>query len=260
MDVRCYYIALSLVIAGFGREFSSLKSRIQLVVDRATLKQPRQQELSMENKNSLPIIFTFARELSIYLALLFMPITAGATIILIEPDDHLEGTNPSRLSPYVTLTGIKEAGVYASQPQFDFPAPTGNLIFGSFPHMGKPRNNSSCYSRNSVETGTNNICHIGFGIFFHHPVTWVSLLAINSGYKIGLPVYWEAFDQSGDKIKYGSVSGDDPDNYGQTFYLEVQVPKITVLMVGGATEIFLCRQRKLTSQSAQRVRTLSQGA
>ena len=31
MGVRCYYIALSLVIAGFGREFSSLKSRIQLV-------------------------------------------------------------------------------------------------------------------------------------------------------------------------------------------------------------------------------------
>ena len=29
MGVRCYYIALSLVIAGFGREFSSLKSRIQ---------------------------------------------------------------------------------------------------------------------------------------------------------------------------------------------------------------------------------------
>ncbi|RCW68479.1 serine/threonine-protein kinase [Marinobacter nauticus] len=32
MGVRCYYIALSLVIAGFGREFSSLKSRIQDVV------------------------------------------------------------------------------------------------------------------------------------------------------------------------------------------------------------------------------------
>ena len=30
MGVRCYYIALSLVIAGFGREFSSLKSRIQV--------------------------------------------------------------------------------------------------------------------------------------------------------------------------------------------------------------------------------------
>src|SRR5690554_8012352 len=30
MGVRCYYIALSLVIAVFGREFSSLKSRIQV--------------------------------------------------------------------------------------------------------------------------------------------------------------------------------------------------------------------------------------
>lgn len=30
MGVRCYYISLSLVIAGFGREFSSLKSRIQV--------------------------------------------------------------------------------------------------------------------------------------------------------------------------------------------------------------------------------------
>ena len=32
MGVRCYYIALSLVIAGFGREFSSLKSRIQVKI------------------------------------------------------------------------------------------------------------------------------------------------------------------------------------------------------------------------------------
>jgi|TARA_B100000123_G_scaffold271491_1_gene251479 hypothetical protein len=33
MGVRCYYIALSLVIAGFGREFSSLKSRIQELIN-----------------------------------------------------------------------------------------------------------------------------------------------------------------------------------------------------------------------------------
>jgi hypothetical protein len=35
MGVRCYYIALSLVIAGFGREFSSLKSRIQAIENRS---------------------------------------------------------------------------------------------------------------------------------------------------------------------------------------------------------------------------------
>ena len=48
MGVRCYYIALSLVIAGFGREFSSLKSRIQAVMTRKMVYQEVMKELEVE--------------------------------------------------------------------------------------------------------------------------------------------------------------------------------------------------------------------
>jgi|26BtaG_2_1085354.scaffolds.fasta_scaffold07112_1 DNA-binding transcriptional LysR family regulator len=48
MDVRCYYIAQGLVIAGFGYSFSRLNSRIQ-VIDRVG------RPASIEDLNHLPV-------------------------------------------------------------------------------------------------------------------------------------------------------------------------------------------------------------
>ena len=167
------------------------------------------------------------------LAALIMPISATATVINIEPDDFSVGTDLSNVSSYVTLKSLDgqyrpAESVYASAPEWGFPAPTGNLTFGSFP--SGPSGGPGCTgdARSTID------CYSGFAMFFHQPVNWVSLLAINSNLSPSLAAVWSAFDSNGVLLDQSTAYGDDINNFGIPFNLKVDTPNIAALVVGGA--------------------------
>lgn len=172
-----------------------------------------------------------SRSLSIGLCLAATLVAGNATaaVIEIEPDDYAEGTDLSNVSPYVTLSHETSAhswppqSVHATAPQFDFPAPTGNLTFGVY-----GAGPGSCDGE--IRLG----CFAGFGMSFHQPVDEVSLLAINSGYPPGLGAWWAAFDSDGAMLAGGIEHGETTDNYGIPFELKVDVPDMASLVAGGS--------------------------
>lgn len=165
-------------------------------------------------------------------AVFLLPAAASASIIVLEPDDYLEGTDLSNVSPYVTLES-KDGGfgswpVYATKSDSDFAAPTGELVFGNFPGGW-------------VDCVDHFDCAQGFGMTFHQPVDWVSLQAINTGYGIpgefGLSAVWFAFDANGDYLTQGHGFGEDFDNLGKPFSLDVAIPGMQSLVFGGDSSI-----------------------
>lgn len=189
----------------------------------------------MKNMEALKAIIILILQKKRWLGVvaLSMPICAAATVIKVEPDDFSEGTDLSTISPYVSLRSLDgryraPESVYATGPEWAFPAPTGNLTFGSF--AGGPSGGPGC-----ADVGWSTIdCHTGLTMYFHQPVNWVSLLAINSNYSPSLGAYWAAFDSDGIKLDEGAVYGDDRNNFGNPFNLKVNTPDMTALMVGGS--------------------------
>ncbi|MDK8464273.1 PEP-CTERM sorting domain-containing protein [Marinobacter sp. SS13-12] len=166
---------------------------------------------------------------------LLTPSITEASIITIEPDDFAEGTDLSSVSSYVSLQSLvanyREPGpIYATRSRPEYRAPTGELVFGNF--------GAGIGILDECETDFE--CAIGFGMTFHQPVRWVSLLYQNWGYPFmggyGLPNIWYAFDVNGDRIEWG-VSSTMGDTLGQVFSLNLAIPGMKSLVVGGGATI-----------------------
>lgn len=160
--------------------------------------------------------------LGLFTAALFIPATAAATIIEIEPDDYAEGTELTNISPYVTLQHASgmlawpPTPIYATNISHRFSAPTGELGFGRF--AGGP-----------VDCEDQVECYTGFSMTFHQPVNWVSLDAINFGYPPGIGTVWQAFDETGALITEG-IAGN---GFGEPYQFTVAVPGMRTLIAGG---------------------------
>lgn len=158
------------------------------------------------------------------LGIILTPAVASAAIIDINPDDYDEHTDLSNISPYVTLgkadgdPSTLLAPVYATASESTSGEPTGRMAFGKF-------------ASGEVTTGCERVeCYMGLSMTFHQPVVSVSLLAINVGYKYGVLGYWEAFGTDGTRI----TNGQTPNTYGEAFTMNVAVPGMATLIVGGA--------------------------
>lgn len=162
---------------------------------------------------------------------LLLPATGSATIIEIEPDQYGTGADMSNVSPYVTLSAVGGGAVYAI-PGSNFSAPTGKLTFGPHAYFGQG------YPWVCGTNHPNGVCTGGFGLYFHQPVSWVSLLARNSYYQPGLGVDWAAFDASGTQLEYRTTyGGQSLDNFGLPIEIRVEVPGMALLLVGGHDSI-----------------------
>ena len=155
-------------------------------------------------------------------ALLINSMAAHATIVTIEPDDYAVGTNLSNVSSYVTLLGryegppspvVARENVFLSD--FGITAPTGAVSFGA-------------YSMQWACNWDRIECVWGLSMFFNQPVESVSLLAVNV-YAPSLWALWSAFDAQGSLISNGSV----PNTPGVPFRINVSVPNMAALVVGG---------------------------
>ena len=132
------------------------------------------------------------------------------------------GPISSDVSSYVTLLGRYEgppSPVVARQNVFlsDFgvTAPTGAVSFGA-------------YSMDFACNEERIECVRGLSMFFNQPVESVSLLAVNV-YAPSLWAMWAAFDSHGSLISNGSV----PNTPGVPFRIDVSVPNMAALVVGG---------------------------
>jgi len=160
---------------------------------------------------------------SIVLALssILIPSVAGASIITIDPGKYSDGDDLSRVSPFVGLNSL--AGSYGSGPAtVQTSSFSGGRVFGTF-ELGW----TECVHRYE--------CAMGFGMAFREAPHWVSLsirftnLVLNDLSSIG----WFAFDASGDLMTTGFINpyGGQP---GQYYALNIAVPKMHSLVVGGA--------------------------
>lgn len=164
----------------------------------------------------------------------FLPMTVSATVIKIEPNDYLLGTDLSTVSPYATLKSLggsydPASPIYAREPTFGFPAPTGEQIFGNFGA------GFGLCEPNKVHLD----CAAGFGVFLHQPVRSVSVLANISGFGSEGPDYsfcatWLGFNANGDLIDQGCDLGEQ---YGEPFNIKVSVPNDMTSIVFGGTDI-----------------------
>lgn len=163
---------------------------------------------------------------------------AHGSIIEIEPDDYLVGTNLSSVSPLIELTGFDGTTIHATSAVGG--APTGQLTFGAHGYAGElasMQHDSSCGSQLALESAKNGVCYWGFGIYFKQPVEWVSLFALNSRYSSPLPVWWSAHDSSGRTIDWGASSNAHQGAEKLPFEIRLQTQGINFLLLGGATGI-----------------------
>ncbi|MGO1461777.1 MAG: PEP-CTERM sorting domain-containing protein [Marinobacter sp.] len=177
------------------------------------------------------------------LASLFTPSTTMATIITVEPDDFAEGTDLSNVSPYVSLqslggTGYESQPVYSTRSNPRYRAPTGELVFGTFG------------STFGFDCGDGYFeCAFGFGMTFHQPVSWVSLLYQNifdgdtEARYYNHPLDWFAYDSSGEQIAKGRQISGSP---GQVFSLNLAIPNMKHLVVGANDGVNLMETDRLS--------------
>ncbi|WP_168203142.1 PEP-CTERM sorting domain-containing protein [Marinobacter fonticola] len=176
---------------------------------------------------------TVAAAICLVMAVLAASSTAKAYSIVIEPDHFHEGVDLSNVSPYVTLQylvgDLGTESVNATKPEFNFAAPTGELVFGNF-------------AAGWIQCEGRIECISGFGMTFHQPVDWVSLKGINGVYgytgedrEFGADAVWFAFDANGDYLAFGSEGGGHEDNRGIPFDMNWSIPGMASLVVGGDT-------------------------
>lgn len=147
------------------------------------------------------------------------PLIASATVITIEPDDYVLGTDLSHVSPYVTLESVSwylsDHPILATESTLGF-APTGDISFG--------RSSISFQGDGGIDDFE------GFGMFFNQEVSHVSLLGLNIGYPYGTGARWAAFDQAGNRVAYEATAAS---SIGETFLVDIRLDGIWSIIIGG---------------------------
>lgn len=151
--------------------------------------------------------------------MMLLPVVGHSLVVTIEPDNYTLGTNLSNVSPYATLSSVKDLvrnPILASSPKWE-EASTGTQNFGNH-----------AFSCRRDDCGADD--YDGFGIFFNQEVTSVSLQALNWAYSPGLHSNWAAFDRAGNAIATGrSATG----AVGETLQVDIVMPGIWSIIIGG---------------------------
>lgn len=151
--------------------------------------------------------------------MMLLPVVSHSLVVTIEPDDYTLGTDLSNVSPYATLSSVKDLvrhPILASSPKWES-ASTGTQNFG----------NHALTCRQD-DCGADD--YDGFGIFFNQEVSSVSLQALNWAYTPGLHSNWAAFDQAGNRIAFGSSA---TGAVGETVQVDIAMSGIWSIFIGG---------------------------
>ena len=167
--------------------------------------------------------------------------TAQATPIVIEPDDYAPGTDLSNVSPFVRVayTFRDETRPIYAQPVWNplYDAPTGDLTFGQF----------------GMQPGQLGVSGFGLTFLFNQPVSFISLLAMQTGacdrpddpdalWRYSL---WNVFDQNGSIIGQGFAG---VPACGETYSVTIEMPEIWAFRIGAFDETFTVTYDRLQFQ------------
>lgn len=192
-------------------------------------------------------------------ALLLFGSAAGATPVIIDPDDFAEGTDLSTVSPGVTLRTTGGEAVYASStdadenPELLTTGPLGERVFSR-----SPTENTEWFAwPDAAGVDTDPFSEdewakdpLGLLLTFEQPVAWISLLFAemfpDAGCCFSDPTKWYIYDSLGNLVVEDYVDASPFDGYLGTCFddlpcypywtAELWYPDIKYVVVGGESE------------------------